>query len=92
MYVVCMYVCMCLSIYVCSMYVCMYVCMYVQWKLDLTNLDLTPELLGITNNIFVPGKSYSKMYGTEPRFNELLDLTNRFRQPKLRIYLQFTSI
>ena len=41
-------------------------------------------LLGITNNIFRPGKSYSKMYGAEPRFNEprfneLLDLTNRFR-------------
>ena len=33
------------------------------------------ELLGITNNIFRPGKSYSKMSGTEPRFNELLDLT-----------------
>ena len=26
--------------------------------------------LGITNNIFRPGKSYSKMYGIEPRFNE----------------------
>ena len=28
------------------------------------------ELLSITNIIFRPGKSYSKMYGTEPRFNE----------------------
>ena len=49
------------------------------------------------NNIYRPGKSYSKMYGTEPRFNEprfnkLLDLTNRFRQPKLKIYLKVTSI
>ena len=34
------------------------------------------ELLGITNNIFRPGKSYSKKYGTEPRFNELLDFNN----------------
>ena len=48
------------------------------------------ELLRITNNIFRPGKSYTKIYGTEPRFNEplfneLLDLTNRFRQPKLKM-------
>ena len=34
------------------------------------------ELLSITNNIFRPGKSYSKMYGTEPRFNE-----PRFNEP-----------
>ena len=52
----------------------------------LFNEALFNKLLGITNNIFQPGKSYSKMYGTEPLFNELLDLTNRFRQPKLKIY------
>ena len=51
------------------------------------NEPLFNELLGITNNIFRPGKSYSKMYGAEPRFNELLDLTNRFQQPKVKIYL-----
>ena len=61
------------------------------------NEPLFNELLGITNNIFRPGKSYSKMYGTEPRFNEprfneLPDLTNRCRQPKLKMYLKFTSI
>ena len=52
------------------------------------NESLFNKLLGITSNIFRPGKSYNKMYGTEPwfnepRFNELLDLTNHFRQPKL---------
>ena len=56
------------------------------------NEPLFNELLGITNNIFLPGKSYNKMYGTEPRFNELFDLTTRFRQLKLKIYLKFTSI
>ena len=53
---------------------------------------VTVELLGNNEQYFRPGKSYSKMYGTEPqfkkpRFNELLDLTNRFRQPKLKINL-----
>ena len=48
--------------------------------------------LGNNEQYFRPGKSYSKMYGTEPqfkkpRFNELLDLTSRFRQPKLKINL-----
>ena len=57
------------------------------------NEPLFNELLGITNNIFRPGKSYSKMSGTEPRFNEsrfneLLDLTNQSRQPKVKIYLK----
>ena len=61
------------------------------------NEPLFNELLGVTNNIFGPSKSYSKMYGTEPRFNEprfneFLDLTKRFWQPKLKIYLKFTSI
>ena len=46
------------------------------------------ELLGITNNIFRPGKSYSNMYGTEHRFNEPrfneLPLTKRFRYNEQR--------
>ena len=29
---------------------------------------------------------------TSPQFNELLDLTNQLQQPKLKIYLKFTSI
>ena len=34
------------------------------------NEPLFNELLGLTNNIFRPVKSYSKIYGTESRFNE----------------------
>ena len=45
------------------------------------NEPLFNKLLGITSNIFRSGKSYSKMYGTEPRFNELLDI---FNEPILR--------
>ena len=56
------------------------------------NEPLFNDLFVITNNIFRPGKSYSKMHGTEPRFNEHLDLMNRFRQLKPKIYLKFTSI
>ena len=38
------------------------------------NEPLFNKLLGIMNNIFWPGKSNSKMYGTEPRFNDLTNL------------------
>ena len=31
------------------------------------------EVLGITNDILQPGQSYSKMYGSEPRYNEPID-------------------
>ena len=65
------------------------------------NEPLFNEVLGITNNIFWPSKSYSKMYGTEPRFNEtqfnearfneLFDLTNRLWQLKLKIYLDIAN-
>ena len=55
------------------------------------------KMNGKTDNIFQPSKIYSKMYGTEPWFNEpqfnkFLNLTNQFRQPKLKIDLKFTSI
>ena len=33
------------------------------------NPDIT--ILDITMNMLCPGKSYSKMYGTEPRYNDL---------------------
>ena len=36
----------------------------VQWNLDITILDIT------MNIILCPGKSYSKMYGPEPRYND----------------------
>ena len=34
------------------------------------NEPLYNEVLGITRIILQPGQSYSKMYGTEPRYNE----------------------
>ena len=36
------------------------------------NDPLYNKVLGITNNILQPGQSYSKMDGTEPRYNEPL--------------------
>ena len=34
------------------------------------NEPLYNEVLGLTNNIVKPVQSYSKMYGTGPRYNE----------------------
>ena len=36
------------------------------------NGPLYNEVLGIRNNFLQPGQNYSKMYGTEPRFYEIL--------------------
>ena len=33
--------------------------------------DLSDDIPGITLNIRFPGKSYSKMYGAEPQFNDI---------------------
>jgi len=35
------------------------------------NEPLFNEVLDITNDILCPGQSYSKIYGIEPRYNEL---------------------
>ena len=48
------------------------------------------------NNILQPGQSYSKMYGTEPRYNEprdneILVITNTIEEPKRKIYLDITN-
>ena len=42
----------------------------IQWNPDITILDITMDIL-------CPGKSYSKMYGTEPRYNDIPDITMR---------------
>ena len=55
------------------------------------NEPLFNEVLDITNDILGPGQSYSKMYGIEPRYNEFLDITNIFRKPKRKIYLDITK-
>ena len=59
---------------------------YLQWNLDLTNLY-------ITNDFLQPGKYYSKMYGTEPRFNEivLIITTNTIQNPNRKLYLDITN-
>ena len=36
------------------------------------NEPLYNDVLGMTNDFLQPGQRYNKMYGTEPRFNEIL--------------------
>ena len=40
------------------------------------NEPLFNEALDITNDILRPGQNYSKMYGIEPPYNELVDILN----------------
>ena len=49
------------------------------------------EVLGITNNCLQPGQNYSKMYGTEPRYNEILIITNTIQKPEHKISLNISS-
>ena len=54
------------------------------------------EVLGITNDILQPGQSCSKMYGTEPRYNEpryneILVITDTIEKPKSKIYPDITN-
>ena len=54
-------------------------------NLDITNLYITKSSI-TTNDILQPRQSYSRMYGTEPRFNEplyneVLGITNDILQP-----------
>ena len=55
------------------------------------NESLYNEVLGITNDFLQPGQNYSKMYGTEPRFNEILVITNTVHKPKRKICLDITN-
>ena len=54
------------------------------------NEPLYNEVLDITNHFVQPGQNYSKMYGTEPRFNELV-IKNAIHKRKREIYLNITS-
>ena len=50
----------------------------------------------MTNDILQPGQSYSKMYETEPRYNEprcneILVITNTIDEPKRKIYPDKTN-
>ena len=59
-------------------------------KLDLTNLEKTKSSV-LTNDILQPGQSYSKMYGTEPRYNEILVITSTIQKPRRKMYLDITN-
>ena len=43
-------------------------------------------------NILCPCKSQSKIYGTEPRYNDIPDLTMRIRRIERRIYPNITIL
>ena len=55
------------------------------------NEPLCNDVLGITNDNLQPGQSYSKMYGTETRYNEILVITNTIEKPKRKIYPDITN-
>ena len=55
------------------------------------NGPLFNEVLGIKNNTLQPRQSYSKMYGTEPRYNEILVITNTIEKLKRKIYSDMTN-
>ena len=54
------------------------------------NEPLHNEVLGITND-FLHGQNYSIMYGTEPRFNEILVITNTIQKRNHKIYFDITN-
>ena len=55
------------------------------------NEHLYNEVLGITNEIPQPGQSYSKIYGTEPRYNKILVITSTIQGPKRKMYPDITN-
>ena len=59
--------------------------MYIKWNLYLTK---SPN---ITNNFLQRGQNYSLTYGTEPRYNEFLVISNIIRKSKRKIYLDVTN-
>ena len=69
----------------------------VQWNLYLMNLYITKSLVcSTTNHILQPGQSYSKMYETEPRYNEfryneIIVITNAIQKPKRKFYPDITK-
>ena len=55
------------------------------------NKPLYNEGLAMMNDFLQPGQNYSKMYGTEPRFNEILIIRNTIHKRKRNIYLDITN-
>ena len=55
------------------------------------NEPLCNVVLGITNDFLQPGQNYSKMYGTEHQFNEILFMTNLIQKCKRKFCLDITN-
>ena len=55
------------------------------------NEPLYNEVLGIKKDFLQPGQNYSKMYGTETRFNEIIVITNTIQKRKRKIYFDITN-
>ena len=70
---------------------CNHVSCTVEPRFNLFNEPLYNEVLGITNDIHQPGRSYSEMYGTEPRKNEILVITSTIQKPKHKKYPDITN-
>ena len=49
------------------------------------------EFFVTTNNFLQPGQNYSKMYGSEPRFNKILVIMNTIHKRKRKIYLNIMN-
>ena len=52
---------------------------------------LYSEVLGRTNDFLQPRQNYSKVNGTEPRFNEILVIMNTIHNRKRKIDLDITN-
>ena len=50
-----------------------------------------PLVFSVTNDFFQPGQNYSKMYETEPPFNEILVITNTIHICEGKIYLDIMN-
>ena len=55
------------------------------------NEPLYNEVLGIKNDFHQPRQNYSKMYGTETRFAEIVVITNTIQKRKRKIYLDIRN-
>ena len=55
------------------------------------NEPLYYEFFVTMNNLLQPGQNYSKMYGSEPRFNEILVITNTIHKQKRKICLDIMN-
>ena len=64
---------------------------YEFWLEPRFNEPLYSEVVGITNDFLLPGQNQSKMYGTEPRFNDIVVITNTIQKRNHKIQLDITN-